>query len=260
MSGRALVSSRSSRTTFQSSARSVVSDNKERYQQSGDAIVQYTPYYSRPSIKVEDKEAIRTTRLSLSKDLRKSSTFPEQLTLSSRSSRRLSGILLAQSWRKGVLMTELEHNRRTLLETIERKKSELKRKLQATDRALRVKQQLKTFTAAEGSAIAAETNGRLISANILPVARFNKYGFRSDWDSSEIAHGLGLGDTINYRSQYSDCIGTEKQRTSRSRLFNQQQKCRFPVKEAEFTKFAHSASMANVNLKSSGHGLLNGSM
>ncbi len=258
-------SSRSTSTLLQASARSMVSGRKssrrvplgdeiligqrtgrlyssrssaaltDRYI-SKDKLIQYSPYYAMPDVGIQNKSVLQTSRPGLSRALEKSATFPNQAPLSSRSARRHAGAFLAQSRRRDVVLSELERNRSMMLKAIEEKKLELRRQLHATDRALRVKEQLRTRSTAEGKVVAEQTKGRMISKKTMPVARYNKYGFRSHRDSSGVFHGMGFADRPNYKSQYANDHSMEKNRTARNKLWKQELKIRFPIKEAEFTK------------------------
>ena len=65
-----------------------------------------------------------------------------------------------------------------------------------------------------------------------------------------------FGDTLNYKSNYDKMHGNHDQKTSRNKIFKHELKLRHPLKEAEFTKFASKAIMANVDLTTVGHGLV----
>ena len=227
-----------------------------------DKLIAYTPYYSQPDISPRNKKVVlQTTRPGLSQypsQMDATRHFPqrEQVLNSTRSTSRISGIYLAELRRKKVVEKELEDNRLSMLKLIEERKLQLRRQINATDRALRVKEQLKTLTTAEGSALVAKIKNRKISEKVIPVSRFNKYGYRSHRDSSHMFNGIGFCDSINYTSSYNQNHGNHDQKTSRQKLFLQELKNRHPLKEAEFTKFASKAIMANVDLTTVGHGLV----
>ena len=250
-------------------------DNNNNYQISSsrssnhfirnDKLITYTPYYSQPNITPRDKTILaKTSRpgslLQHTSQMDSTSHFPKRekvnMLHSTRSTGRISGMYLAELRRKKVVEKELEENRANMFKLIEDRKLELRRQIHATDRALRVKEQLKTMSCAEGKIIAQKIKDRKISETIIPVSRFNKYGYRSVRDSSHMFNSIGFGDTLNYKSNYDKMHGNHDQKTSRNKIFKHELKLRHPLKEAEFTKFASKAIMANVDLTTVGHGLV----
>eukprot|EP00943_MAST-04B_sp_MAST-4B-sp1_P007242 g7242.t1 len=227
-----------------------------------DKLITYTPYYSKPNITPRDKTVLFTTArpgiLEHASQMNSTTHFPKRKEVlnSTRSTSRISGIYLAELRRRKVVETELEENRKNMLKLIEDRKLELRRQIHATDRALRVKEQIKSRTCAEGKKEVETIKNRKISEKILPVSRFNKYGYRSVRDSSHMFNSIGFGDSINYTSNYYQMHGNHDQKTSRNKIFHHELKLRHPLKEAEFTKFASKAIMANVDLTTVGHGLV----
>ena len=216
-------SSRSTSTLLQASARSMVSGRKssrrvplgdeiligqrtgrlyssrssaaltDRYI-SKDKLIQYSPYYAMPDVGIQNKSVLQTSRPGLSRALEKSATFPNQAPLSSRSARRHAGAFLAQSRRRDVVLSELERNRSMMLKAIEEKKLDLRRQLHATDRALRVKEQLRTRSTAEGKVVAEQTKGRKISNLLSPLGTmllFSRDGNDRWWHAQSLDHSGG---------------------------------------------------------------------